>query len=83
MTPPIALSDWPRLLSLVEQAMDMPVAERETWLLGLDLAAPLKEALRGLLLERQSIQAVDFLAALPALADLAAGSAQDGSSRAR
>jgi eukaryotic-like serine/threonine-protein kinase len=71
MTPPIALSDWPRLLSLVEQGVEVPAAERDNWLRALDLPAPLRDALRCLLQERQAIESLDFLAALPAVTDAA------------
>jgi eukaryotic-like serine/threonine-protein kinase len=70
MTSPIALSDWPRLLSLVEQGTQVPAAERERWLQGLALPAPLAQALRGLLQERQAIDALNFLTALPAVVDV-------------
>jgi serine/threonine-protein kinase len=65
----ISPSDWPRLLTLVEQALDMPAQEREAWLRGLDLSALLAQALRGLLDERRSVEAGGFLTALPSLSD--------------
>jgi eukaryotic-like serine/threonine-protein kinase len=76
MTSPIALSDWPRLLSLVEQGTQVPAAEREAWLRGLGLPAALVQALRGLLQERQAIDSLNFLTALPAVVDGAAAAAK-------
>lgn len=63
----IARSDWPRLLTLVEQALDMAPTERERWVGGLGLAEPLYSALLGLLRERQAIETGDFLGMLPAV----------------
>ncbi|MBP7914651.1 MAG: serine/threonine protein kinase [Vitreoscilla sp.] len=63
----IARSDWPRLLTLVEQALDMAPTERERWVGGLGLAEPLHGALLGLLRERQAIETGDFLGMLPAV----------------
>lgn len=63
----IARSDWPRLLTLVEQALDMAPTERERWVGRLGLAEPLYGALIGLLRERQAIETGDFLGMLPAI----------------
>jgi tetratricopeptide (TPR) repeat protein len=67
----IARSDWPRLLTLLEQALDLPSSKREAWLRALDLPATLKEALAGLIEERQAIETSGFLAEMPALPDSA------------
>src|SRR6185312_6694399 len=48
----IARADWPQLLTLVEQAMDVPAQARLAWLAGLDLPPSLGDALRGLLEDR-------------------------------
>jgi len=69
----IAPGDWPRLLPLLDQALDVPSARRDAWLAGLDLAEPLKASLRALLLERHAIETNDFLGALPIVADRASG----------
>ena len=73
--PAIARADWPRLLSLVEQALDLHPTEREPWLQQLDLSDELKLALSGLLDERHAIETDDFLGSLPAItpATVAAG----------
>ncbi len=65
----IARSDWPRLLNLVEQALDLPGSERQAWLRTLDLPATLKADLASLIEERQSIETGNFLAEMPALPD--------------
>ncbi len=65
--PAIALGDWPRLLALVTEAMDLPPSERERWLGELDLAPALKDALRGLLDDRRAIESQDFLGDLPVM----------------
>ena len=64
---PIARADWPRLLNLVEQALDQPASERDGWLQSLDLPAPLLATLLSLLEERRAIETGDFLGALPAI----------------
>ncbi len=67
MTTPIARDDWPRLLALVDQALQHPEHGRDAWLRSLDLPAPLAGALQGLLDERRAIDSDDFLHGLPAL----------------
>ena len=64
----IALHDWPRLLALVDQALDLPAAQRTPWLRRLKLPLPLQQALLDLLDQRRRLEGNDFLAALPALA---------------
>ena len=77
----IARADWPRLLDLVEQALDQPAEARPAWLQALALPAPLHTALLGLLEERRAIETGDFLAALPTVlpAEPAAGRFAPGS----
>lgn len=64
----IALHDWPRLLALVDQALDLTAAQRSHWLRRLKLPAPLEQALLDLLDQRRKLEGSDFLSALPALA---------------
>ncbi len=64
----IALHDWPRLLALVDQALDLTAAQRSHWLRRLKLPAPLEQALLELLDQRRKLEGSDFLSALPALA---------------
>lgn len=63
----IAMHDWPRLLTLVDQALDLPAPQRPGWLRRLKLPSPLEQALHDLLNERRRLERTDFLAALPAL----------------
>ncbi len=63
----IPRTDWPRLLTLVEQALDLPATERDAWLQTLDLPAPLQAALHRLLEDRHAIESDDFLGTLPVL----------------
>lgn len=63
----IVLHDWPRLLALVDQALDLPAAQRAAWVQRLGLASPLQQALLDLLDQRRRLESSDFLAALPAL----------------
>src|SRR5579871_5830334 len=63
----IARTDWPRLLALVEQALDVPVADRDAWVASLGLPGALQDALHGLLEDRLAIETDGFLAALPVL----------------
>lgn len=67
MSQPIALGDWPQLLTLVDKALQVPAVERETWLRDLHLPLAIDVALRGLLDERRGIETDDFLQALPQL----------------
>jgi serine/threonine-protein kinase len=64
---PVAVGDWPRLLELVVQALDVPAPGREGWLRGLQLPPAQEDALRQLLDERSAIESQDFMATLPAL----------------
>ncbi len=64
---PIARDEWPRLLELVEQALELPAAERMRWIGGLSLPEPLRESLHGLLQQRRALEAGGFLGELPAL----------------
>ena len=77
----IARADWPRLLALVDQALELPPAARHAWVSGQDLPTPLHTALLGLLEERRAIETGDFLAALPTVlpAEPAAGRFAPGS----
>ena len=63
----IARDDRPRLLELVEQALDVPDSERAAWVGALSLPTPLREALHGLLVERRALETGGFLGALPVL----------------
>ncbi|MBQ0960281.1 serine/threonine protein kinase [Ideonella sp. 4Y11] len=70
---PIARDEWPRLLSLLEQALECPTDQREAWLQAQNLPAPLQASLRGLLAQRRAIETGDFLVGLPAIAPPPAG----------
>ncbi len=72
----IAPGDWPRLLALLDDALDTPAATRAAWLQGLALPLAQHHALQGLLAQREQLEAQDFMATLPpvALARPAAGS---------
>jgi tetratricopeptide (TPR) repeat protein len=60
----LARDDWAELLSLLDQALGLPVPERERWLAGLAPAhARLKDALTRLLEQRRAIETNDFLGA--------------------
>jgi serine/threonine protein kinase len=73
MKAPIAAADWPRLLDLVEQALDVPQLQREFWLRRLHLPEALNTALRDLLHERAALEGDDFLTQLPSFIDPAHG----------
>jgi serine/threonine-protein kinase len=64
---PVAAGDWPRLLELVAQALDIPAPAREAWLRALRLPPAQEDALRELLDDRRAIESQDFMATLPAL----------------
>jgi eukaryotic-like serine/threonine-protein kinase len=73
--------DWAALSDLLDQALDLPPAEREAWLNALDGEHLIhREALRALLATQAEIETGDFLAELPALPGVAseAGEARAG-----
>ena len=56
---PIPRADWPRLLSLLEQALDHPADQREAWLQAQALPEPQHSALRALLAQRREIETIE------------------------
>jgi hypothetical protein len=58
----IARSDWPRLLTLVEQALGLPAPQRAGWLRYLDVPSSLKLALLSVLEWCSAIETGNFLA---------------------
>jgi serine/threonine-protein kinase len=63
--------DWQQVLSLLDEALDLPAAHRLQWLERLPSAREhLRPLLRQLLDDRRAIETGDFLAGLPALAGL-------------
>ncbi|HSI48550.1 MAG TPA: serine/threonine-protein kinase [Ideonella sp.] len=71
MTPLSRLSaDWPHISALLDQALALPLAQREAWLAA--LAGPdaaHREPLRQLLATQAELEGGDFLQALPQLPD--------------
>jgi serine/threonine-protein kinase len=65
---PILHADWPRLLSLVDEALDVPEATRPAWLAALDLDEPLRASLLGLLEQRRVIEQGALFEAMPFVA---------------
>jgi serine/threonine-protein kinase len=75
--------NWTRLSRLLDEALDLPPAEREGWLTSLGPEhAPLEARLRALLAHAPSLQASSFLDAPPSLGSFSIGSptSLDGSS---
>ncbi len=68
---PMAL--WPRLMPLLDQALDQPADQREAWLQQQNLDEVTAAALRQLLADRQELDSGDFMAALPQLSAPASG----------
>lgn len=65
---PLAREDWSILLRHLDEALELPPAQRATWWAALAPSlGPLAPALRQLLDERGAIETSDFLAALPPL----------------
>ncbi len=60
-------SDWPRLLDLLDVALDMPADQIAGWVTGLDVTPELRAQLREMMARRRDAETGDFLAALPAL----------------
>lgn len=75
---PMAL--WPRLMPLLDQALDQPAEQREAWLRQQALDEETARALRQLLAERDELEDGSFMAALPQLDAMASGSSADPSS---
>ncbi len=65
----LARDDWSALLRLLDEALELPPAERDAWLAAREAAlGVLAPALRQLLDERRAIETGTFLQALPVLA---------------
>lgn len=62
---PMAL--WPRLMPLLDQALDQPPDQRDAWLRQQALDEETAKALRQLLAERDELEDGSFMAALPPL----------------
>jgi eukaryotic-like serine/threonine-protein kinase len=63
---PISAHDWQKAFRLLDTALDLPVAEHETWLDQLDEENTyLKPVLRDLLRQRSNLLTDDFLDSLP------------------
>jgi serine/threonine protein kinase len=85
MTNAITPDNWPTVSALLDEALALPAAERDTWLQSLDgERAALKDTLRELLSRASGVETEDFLATLPRftrvtergpLTELAAGDA--------
>lgn len=74
-----SLNDWPELLRLLDTALDMAEAERESWLAAVPVAR--QSQLRELLSSRRALESADFLvkpAALPGARELPSSTAQAG-----
>ena len=73
------VDDWPAISRRLDEALSLPVAERDTWLDALHEPDTLKSALRRLLAEAVGKETGDFLESLPRLTlDPDAGSADSG-----
>jgi len=71
---PMAL--WPRLMPLLDQALDQPADQREAWLQQQNLDEDTAAALRQLLADRQELDSGDFMAALPQLSEPASSTGE-------
>jgi serine/threonine protein kinase len=73
----VLASDWSALSALIDEALALPVAEREAWLRALegDRAAH-RDTLRALLATQAEIETGDFLDALPGMPGVAPAHAQ-------
>ncbi len=76
MYPPLSPQDWHTALDLLDQALELPAAQRAAWLAGLPPARHhLQPVLQRLLDDRQDIEGAGFLQALPPLEPAVAGAA--------
>ncbi len=63
---------WPVISALLDEALSLPVEQRDTWLESLDgERAALKDTLRKLLSRADGVETGDFLATLPRLTRVA------------
>jgi hypothetical protein len=62
---PDAATDWPRLLALLEMALELHDPQQAAWVASLDLCASSKLHLRRLLERHRAIQAGGFQEARP------------------
>ncbi len=70
---------WPALSALLDEALNLPASEHQTWLDSLaGEHAAHRDALRALLTHRQGVETDDFLGRLPQLDVAAAQSPADG-----
>jgi serine/threonine-protein kinase len=60
-------SDWPRLLDLLDEALDMPAEQIAGWVDGLDVSPGLRAQLREMMARHRATETSDFLAGLPVL----------------
>jgi hypothetical protein len=60
-------SDWPRLLELLDVALDIPAGEVSSWLAGVDLSPAVRKTLEEMLDKRRDVETGDFLSVLPIL----------------
>jgi len=73
MAPRIPLGLWPRLMPLLDKALDLPPSERTQWLSTLqEVDGDTLAALQQLVAEREALDADGFLAQGPALSDVLA-----------
>ena len=72
---PMAL--WPRLMPLLDEALEQPADQREAWLQRQNLDDDTAAALRQLLADRQELDGGAFMAALPKLEPVPVASASD------
>ncbi len=64
---------WPAVSALLDEALALPVEERDTWLQSLDgERAALKDTLRELLSRAEGVETGDFLATLPRFTEVTA-----------
>ncbi len=73
MAPRIPLGLWPRLMPLLDKALDLPPSERTQWLSTLqEVDGDTLAALQQLVAEREALDADGFMAQGPALSDVPA-----------
>ncbi len=62
--------EWPEISRLLDEALDMPEAEREKWLAGLDgLDAGRRASIRELLAAHEKAKSAGFLVTMPEIGD--------------
>src|SRR5690349_21419825 len=69
---PAQRNEWPRLLELLDEALDLPPGDVPAWLATVDATPELRKSLEKMLARHNAKETGDFLSVLPTLGNSAA-----------